>query len=96
MARTTWIDTHLDEIQATIEQQTAQLQSQGNGINASHAVLAAIPTQQAALIAAVEADGTDEQKARLAGYTADFIAVRNVAAAANNAAVVQALRDLEV
>ena len=96
MARSTWINEQLAEVRKTIEQQTAQLQSQGNGINASHAVLAAIPTQQAALIAAVAADGTDEQKARLAGYTADFIAVRNVAAAANDAAVVQALRDLEV
>ena len=96
MARTTWIDEQLDEVQSTIEQQAAQLQAAGNSINASQAVLAAIPTQQADMIAAVDADGTEVQKVRLEGYTQDFLALKGIANTANVSAPVQALRDLEV
>lgn len=96
MARNTWIDTQLDGVAATIEAHASRLQSAGVAIQQSDDGLGNIPTQSATLIAAVQAQGTTEQKARLAKYTVDYQALKTVSAAASGAAVVQALRDLEV
>ena len=96
MSRSTWIDTRLDEVRDTIEQQAARLQSAANQVNQSATALAAIPAQFAGVIDAINAEGTAEQKSRLAAYMTDFQAVKGVAQAATARAEVQVLRDLEV